>query len=352
MTTTPQKTTCGTKESAMSKEVINENYNINLGIEKYSNEEQQLLRWFWNYGITDMYGSTTALCKSINKDWTVILKVFQGNYDAKLDNICDAIQHLRKTYDGGTTFISTEVTEKIMEALDYARDFAEMVTITGSAGRSKSHTAEHWTSRNRGRGKYIRIFSKSNVRTIAIDICKACGISTNGKTTSELKTSLLKALDYKTLLILDEAGHMLPSGRNSKGGNIEFIRDLYDACGCGVALIFTGVYLEDMKFGTNAAYLQQYIGRSSFNVRIPDQVLVSEIKSIVGRFRENPPNNILTLAHKIANTDQCDLRTLFQALQRAKTWSMEKNTALTYQYLLLAEKWRLSGGIWSESAQN
>ena len=348
---TTRKTTTrigGSSESAMSKEALNVDFDIDGGIGGYTTEERRALKWFWKHGVNDLNGSTTALCKTVNKDWTVLLKVFQGSYDAKIDNIIEAIKHLKKNQASGVKFIATEVTEKIDEALNYARDHAGMVTITGSPGRGKSHTAEHWASLNKGKGKYIRVLSKSSRRKLAAQICQACGISTTGKTSSEMEANLLKSLNFKTLLIFDEAGHMFPSGRASRGGCLEFIRDLKDVCGCGVAFIYTDVYLQEMKTGVSAAYLEQFVGRNEFEVTIPSDVLKSEVLAIVSRFRENPPNNILSLALKIARNRDGRLRSLFIDLQRAKAWAEKRGGQLSYEALKLASDWRLSGGEWSE----
>ena len=114
-------------EAAMSRDVINMNYDMfKMGIKDYTEKEQQLLEWLWGYAFSDLHGSKSALCDAVGKDWTVLLKVFQGNYDARLDNICQDITHLKKKVDaGGTRLVKTVVTERIEEAL-----------------RSEEHTSE------------------------------------------------------------------------------------------------------------------------------------------------------------------------------------------------------------------
>jgi hypothetical protein len=41
-------------------------------------------------------------------------------------------------------------------------------------------------------------------------LCRASGIGVNGKKTSDLESRLFKAFDFRNVLIIDEAGHLIP----------------------------------------------------------------------------------------------------------------------------------------------
>lgn len=337
-------------EGGMSRDVINIGMNIfKNGIKDYSETEKDALEWLWGYAFEELNGSKSALVEAVGYDWTVIHKIFSGRYEASLDNFLEAINRLkRQAASGRTRLIETVVTKRIVEALDYARDLGAMVAVTGPTGRSKTFTAKHWArDNNHGRAKYVRIPSGCTRRTLVQHLCRSCGIGVNGKKTADLETRLFKAFDFRNTIIIDEAGHLLP--RCGTGtSSIEFIRDLHDMCGCGIALIFTDVYLEEMKNGRLAHYFEQFIGRIKFEVSIPDEVRRDEVFSVVSAFHPSPNNKLLGFALKVARNRDGKLRTLFEDLQRAKEWASDHGRQLRYEDLKLASDWRLSGGVWPD----
>lgn len=337
-------------EAGMSRDALNIGMNIfKEGIKDYSSEEKEQLEWLWGYTFAELNGSKSAMCQAVGYDYSVVYKIFTGQYDAGLDRFCEAIAHLRKkASDGRSKLVETVVTKRINEALDYAKETCAMVSITGPTGRSKTFTAEHWAKENNhGRAKYIRIPSGCTRRTLVKLLCRSCGIGVNGKKTADLEGRLFKAFDFRNTIIIDEAGHLLPRAGTGTSA-IEFIRDLHDMCGCGVALVFTDVYLEEFRHGRLAGYFEQFIGRIKFPVQIPQEVLKQEIEAVVKYFCESPAVKLLKLAHSLANGRDGKLRTLFEDLQRAKEWAASQDRKMSYDDLKLASDWRLSGGIWED----
>jgi hypothetical protein len=332
----------------MSRDVVNIGLNIfKNGIKDYSEPERELLEWLWGYTFDELAGSKSALCTAVGYDWTVLFKIFTGRYEAGLERFCESVANLRKRSEaGGARFVQTVVTERIVEALDYAKDSQAMVAVTGPTGRSKTHTAQWWAKHNNhGRARYLRIPSGCTRRTMVQLLCRSCGIGINGKKTSDLEARLFKAFDFRNTIIIDEAGHLLPRCGTGVSA-IEFVRDIHDICGCGVALVFTNVYLEEFRHGRLAAYFEQYLGRIKFTVTIPQEVLRDEVSAVVRAYRGDPPEKLLSLATKLARGRDGRLRTLFEDLQRAKDWATRHGRDLGYEDLKVASDWRLSGGIW------
>lgn len=337
-------------EAAMSRDVINIGQHVfKAAIDAYTEAEQDALEWLWGFAFDELHGSRSALCREIGYDWTVIFKIFTGQYGAKLDRFIESIERLKKRAAGGRAkLVDTIVTERIIEALDYAMEKGAMVMIQGPTGRSKTHTALAWCrDNNHGRAKYVRCLSTGSKRSLVYQLCRVCGIGTSGRKTADLEQRLFKSFDWRNTLVIDEAGFLVP--RHSNRAAIEFVRDLHDACGCGVALIMTDVYVDEMRAGRHAAFFEQFFGRIRYPVMIPREVTKDEVRAAVASYRPDPPKDLLKTALKIARNRDGKLRTLFEDLRRAQDWAdIEGRKNITAEDLEIASEWRLSGGVWPE----
>ena len=339
-------------ERNMSRDLINIGGHVfKDGISNYTDREKDLLEWLWGYAFEELKGKRSALVEVTNYDWTVLSKIFTGGYDASLDRFCEMVERLKKKVASGRTrLVNTIVTKRITEALDYARDTSAMVAIIGPTGRSKTFTARSWArDNNHGRTRYIRIQSGCTRRIIVTQLCQSCGIGVNGKKTADLEMRLFKAFDYRNVIIVDEAGHLMPRCGLATSA-IEFLRDLHDRCECGVVMIFTDVYLEEMRNGRLAAYFEQFIGRIKYELKIPKEVRRDEVRSVVKSFVKEPDVKIIDLALKIARAREGKLRTLFEDLQRARDYAATQDRTMTDKDLKIASEWRQSGGVWPDDS--
>lgn len=338
-------------EAGMSNDTINIALNmLKKGISVYEEREQESLEWLWAYAFDELRSSKNALRRAMGEDWKTIYHAFTG----KLDNItsfCKKIEDLKKRMINSIHLVETVITNRVQEALDYSRDSQAMVTITGPTGRGKTLTSRYWArNNNHGRSKYVRVPSGCSRLTLVQELCRCCGISVNGKKTSLLEARLRSSFGPRNVLIVDEAGHLMP--RTGKGTNaIEFLRDLHDMCGCGVVLIFTDVYLSDMRNGSLADYFEQFVGRIKFEVKIPPNVLEAEIEAVMQAFHPDGevPARLLKFAHSIAQSRDGKLRTLFEDLGRAREWAKsQQRINIKYEDLKAAVDWRKTGGVWPD----
>jgi DNA transposition AAA+ family ATPase len=336
-------------ESGMSNDTINISQNmLKASIAVYDEREQELLEWLWGYTFEDLRGSKNALIKAMGVEWITIYNAFTGKLRPILPFI-ERIENLKVNVVNSISLVDTIVTKRVQDALDYARDMNAMVAITGPTGRGKTMSAQHWArANNHGRSKYIRVPSGCTRLTLVQEICRRCGIGVNGKKTSLLEARLRSAFNERNVIIADEAGHLMP--RTGTGTSaIEFLRDLHDMCGCGIAMIFTDVYLDEMKNGRLADYFEQFIGRIKFEVKIPTSVTRSEIKSVIEAYHPTPSARLLNLAHGIAENRDGKLRTLFEDLDRARNWARSHDREnISCDDLKAAVDWRKTGGLWPD----
>lgn len=340
-------------EGGMSRDAINIGLNaFQVATAGYEDNDRYLLEWLWGYAFEALHGSKKALCNAMRTDYKMIYDALTGALDTgRLKEFLQKVEDLKKRAVNPVELVPTVITDRIIEALNYARDYGAMVTVKGSTGRGKTTAITYWSAdNNHGRAKYLRIPSGCTRRTLVQELCRKCGIGVNGKKTGDLEWRLFRAFSARNVLIIDEAGHLMP--RTGTGTSaIEFIRDLHDKCGCGVALIFTDVYLSEMKHGRLADYFEQFIGRVEFEVEIPERVRKDEVRAVVSHFHPTPPAKMVDLALRLARGRDGRLRTLFRDLERARQWAWNNNRQHPGdEDLRMAANWRKSGGLWPEDA--
>lgn len=336
-------------EAGMSRDTINIGLNIfRAGIRRYKPEDQEMLEWLWGYSFDTLGNSKLELERALGYDWKFIYDVLSGMYDGSLDTFCAAISELKLKAAAKMPLVETIVTKRLREALEYSRDYSAMVTIKGPTGRGKTYTAQHWTRQNSGRVRYVRCPSACTRRTLVISLAQQCGIGINSLKPGQLEQRLFKAFNSRSVIVVDEAGHLIPRQSNQQTSAIELLRDLHDERGCGVVMVFTDVYLKEMKSGSMADYFEQFFGRIKFSLEIPDKVLRSEVESVVRSFNKDAPAKLVEYAYTLAMRRDGKLRTLFEDLRRASEWASKREKVLTLEDLKLAVDWRNSGGIWPE----
>ncbi len=338
------------------------NINVSLGqfheaLAKYRGEGRaddraaELLEWLWQYAHQELGGSPDLLAERAGMDWTTIYRVWSGTYPAGLDNFCERVEILKRRVAEGrvSRYVETPVTRRIEQALDYARDMATAVLIAGPTGCGKTQTAQDWARRNNhGRTVYVRVPSKCTRGKLVGAIAQAMGQSSRRKDTGALEAMVAKGLGPRKVLILDEAGHIIPTHRRSGETPLEFVRDLQDTTGCAVALIVTDVYWQAMAHGPQAEFLEQFVGRISYRLTVPsDQVFRGEVEAMVRLYGGVEPDaKMVEIGGKIAKAAEGRLRALVEDLVKAAMVARAQKLAMTWQHLDTARKLREAGGSW------
>ncbi|MGF0038901.1 AAA family ATPase [Victivallis vadensis] len=319
------------------------------GLENYSKAEAEQVEWLWGYFNGPLGKDKAALCKEFGMEWEQLRPLFSGRVAASIRaETFEAITALRRRLAKSKPLVRTIVTERIIQALDYCRDYSAMVYVTGPTGRGKTYTAEWWAGENNhGRTKYIRVPSDCTRRALVQELCKVAGCATCGSC-AEMEGNLRRAIGPRNIIIADEAGHLLSrSGR--PGGAIELLRDLHDMTGCGVALIFTDVYLAEIKRGRNADYFEQFLGRLEFPVEIPQKPRRDEVRQVLTAFfADGVSEELVSYALGVATARDGKLRTLFKDLFRAEELAKNDGRKITADDFKLFVKWRKSAGAWPE----
>ena len=323
---------------------------LQQGIRDYSQKDQDDLLWLFGWAGSQGYGRD-KLCELLVTDWTTISRIVQGKYGASLKNFIKNVRLLReqaaRSINSG--FIETIVTKKIFDTLDYALagdlDGGKIVLITGATRRSKSHSVKEWCRRNNhGRSVYIDCPESGGLRSLMHELSSSCRIK--ARNTDDRREQLIQSFNRRRILVIDEATRLLPnSRRQGTPTQLEFIRRLHDVRHCAIALVATTLLAEEIERGNLRDYLEQLLGRIVEPLMIPQKVYKSECRDIVSSFRKNPPDDLVTLAHKIAN-EPGKLGVLFELIRQAAKLAERKKIAMKAAHLLAAYQRRKKRVSW------
>ena len=315
-------------------------------------EDIALLEWFWGYAFHVLGGDQGRAGEALGYDTTTVYRVLKGTYQGSMGNVLEAMRKLRTRSDGQVPeMVETPVTRKIEEALNYARDFNALVVLRAPTGRGKTYVSQDWSRRNNhGKSPYVRCTAGMTASMLLRMVAKSMGVGAQNKNNTELASRIMSCLDRRHTLIVDEAGHLIPRGGRRSTIAIDTLRDLHDYCSCGLVLIITNVYWNEMANGNLRDFFEQFLGRVKYNLCIPEgKIFRKEIEEICHAFAGDRADEAMVIvAADIVHHDGGNLRTLFADFQNGARYAKRKGVPLDTGILKSARAWRKAAGSWNE----
>jgi transcriptional regulator with XRE-family HTH domain len=225
--------------------------------------------------------SLDELAKMVRLSTATISLVFRGKYNAKLDDICQVIDEFfilkeRRAGSKKLPFIATSLSEKIGNVCAAANEFQKIAFIFGDYQIGKSEALlEYQRTHNHGNTIYVSMPTGGALCNLIVEMGEALRISA---TICEkvLRRRIMSAIDDRMLLIIDEAHRAIPDSSNARGTSkiqsIEFIREIYDKCRCGVVICATNVFRDEMDHGAMSKLLGQSKRRRLCALQLPNRV--------------------------------------------------------------------------------
>ncbi|HYE30962.1 MAG TPA: ATP-binding protein, partial [Methylomirabilota bacterium] len=244
-------------------------------------DQRNAIRWLYGY-IRSHNLSYTDIASKLKRgenrtyDSNTIYRIFNGLHEARLDNFIKAVESFRRIEEQRSAitrieFIETATARKMFKVFDSALTHNRLVWIIGSSHIGKtSASLQYQRTHNHGQTKYVRVPAYGRMRRFAESLAKASGIGFGPNTTNMMRR-ILDAFDEHMLLIVDEA-HQFFVGTAHQASRIpeglEFIRELHDTTGCGVAIVATEVFATEAANGKFAKDLKQFSNRKIATLRL------------------------------------------------------------------------------------
>lgn len=249
--------------------------------------------WFYSYCMDNGFNLDDA-GKAIGKDGSTAYRLFMGRYGARYDNLVDAVRRYHALADARGQrkvcgFVETSTWDKVDQVCRHALVGQLPAFIFGASQIGKTKCLEEFARRNNhGQTRYIRMPAAPGLMQVQREVATACYLS--ARSTTEIRTRVFDAIDSNMLLIFDEVHQALIGCRDTAAVRIfEWLRELYDRCGCGIVFCGTKVFRTEIETGKLALVLDQFRRRGIIQLQLPDTPPKADVIKIAKAFGLPPP---------------------------------------------------------------
>lgn len=260
-------------------------------------EDRDLLLWWHQHALNQ--GMTWAVIKEeTGFDRTTMFRVLKGSYVARdWSGPLRAIRDYRERWlarqdaaRAGTVFVENGPARRVFSVLDYSMASGTIGFVVGESRAGKTMAAREW-ARRMGEGKAVFVEAPpiGGYRALLGEIARAVGVGNQRKSGPTLLYELRQAFSRGRILIVDEAGHLVPDGgrdRTSRAPGLDCLRHIHDASGCPMVLLVTEKSVRELSDG--AYKFEQFIGRTGLVSAIPE-FAAADVAPIVAQFGQFSP---------------------------------------------------------------
>ena len=252
-------------------------------------QKETLQWWFYHGRENDL--SLTSLGRKAGVSATSLSRAFRGAYAADLANLCETLTAARENLTQmvrNPDFIMTSLAKEMWEIFDTARDLETIELLYGPKGIGKTVVAKEYKRlNNHGKTHYHRCSPGMTFGQFVTSLAASMGIPSHRHSHLRLRGKIIAVLAAgKRLLILDELHQLFLRKPRSEAESAllicEFIREIYDLAGCGVAMIGTRALAVD--FEKHEAALEQLLDRALDPIDLPAKPTRGDADALISHF--------------------------------------------------------------------
>lgn len=313
--------------------------NVALNMENWRSLDdsvQHELLWLHQHAL-DNRMSWDDISDAVGYDKSTVFRWLKGTYEGSWANAVKAIQSYRRIAEQRGTIqtneiVANSIVNMIGAGLDYALANNSITTIIGESRMGKTVSAQRWRdANNHGTSVLVTAPPYGGTKYFLRRIAEAVGVNKN-QSAPQLYEAVLRAFNRNRILIIDEAHRLLPGDRRSNPASMEILRDIHDATKCGLALIATQRFDEELK--KSHYQYEQILGRIGMPIRLPRRIKRSDWLPIVRQYVE-PSEKLTAAMDEIAN-GLGRLGILVETLKVASRIASKAKQELTEEHVIKA----------------
>jgi DNA transposition AAA+ family ATPase len=266
---------------------------VNKATAELPDHQRNAIRWLHAYA-DEKDLSLSELGRIIRYDESTLHRVFHGKYEGNLDRVSKEIEGARGLIEERSKgrkleFIETALARRIWNYCDKCLEYQRIGFIVGDSQIGKTTAIQRYAQiHNHGSTVLVRMPAGGAVTQFLVTIARALRISPQQRE-KELIRRITAAFDDRMLLIVDEVHQCCLRNSAIIGGRtVEFIREIYDNSGCGVVLVSTPVFEEEMEFGRFNKLLLQLKRRRLPKLKLPASPDAKDLDTIAAAYRLPP----------------------------------------------------------------
>lgn len=305
--------------------------------------EDQMLTIRWLHAAYYDSGSGLAeVGKNIGYDAGTVSKVFHGKYEGDLVAVCRAIERYRRLQEERGSakkapFIETGLYREIEECCQAALTYQKIVFIYGESQIGKSACGNHYAEKhNHGETTLVEMPVGGSLSHFVAALANKVRFTSSGRG-EILQLNIMRSFGPRNLLIVDEASRALQA--RTYGGSavktLDFIRAIHDNTGCGVVLMGTNVFREQMQDASLRKFLNQFNRRCLLRRQLPDLPSREDLDLFAQHYGlPGASGDALKLQASI--TGEHGLGVWLTTLRAASRKAAKANQPMTWNHVLMA----------------
>lgn len=285
--------------------------------------ERAAIRWFAGYCRTKNLSGDDAgqlIRQDSGRPYSgdSVYQLFTGRrhkMGADTTPMIEAIEKFRAQIEGtrrdeDTTFVQTRLGKAISDLCARALRKKRIAYIIGDSQIGKSRNLREYSrTHNHGETIYVEMPAGGRHADFRHELVRSLGLPI-GMRECDARRRIIDSLDDRMLLIVDEAHRCLGRSGGMAGlQTLDFIREIYNRCGCGIVISLTNEGKKLLLEGPHKVALQQLWRRRITPLQLPTAVPADDLSLFAASHNLEPaPDKDITIDFKYYD-DQGSQRT-------------------------------------------
>lgn len=249
------------------------------------------LRWLVTTYLPRVGGNMTKAADELGISHKVLNALRKGTYDGDIDGQLAKLDEQRVRFASAAPeigCIQTQIVQRVWNTCDAAKAAGLINWVIGQSQIGKTTAAREYAKMYPETTVLIRLSQKPTITSVLRELHEAAHLPGAFRSASETLHKLREKLSRRHLIIVDEAH--LALDRQQGADALDIIRELYDRCGCGVALLVTDLDGHKVTRSPQFGQLEQLTRRGLPEILppTPDKGDVEAVWSAFGLGQPDP----------------------------------------------------------------